>query len=96
MYSSLCYNSLIPVWYQATVTTHKADAANPYVLSTLPTNYQLDPKDQIYCYNSFTLVACSGIDGSNCTCATKVQLLKAPTNCFSILIFLTSKLALKM
>lgn len=55
----------------AKVTLHVENKANPFLLSTEPLRFHLD-EYSIYCFNLYSGVACSGIDGRNCTCITKL------------------------
>lgn len=55
----------------AKVTLHVENKANPFLLSTEPLRFHLD-EYSIYCFNIVNGVACSGIDGRNCTCITKL------------------------
>jgi hypothetical protein len=56
------------------VTRHANNQADPYLLSEEPTVIQV-PAAAVYCYNSQTTAACSGTDGLDCMCVTKVSIL---------------------
>ena len=59
-----------PVMY-AKVYQHADIKSNPYLIFTNPTTFHLEPEN-VYCFNVAKGVACSGIDGKNCTCVTKL------------------------
>jgi hypothetical protein len=54
---------------------------NMYKVSANPLIFPLQPKD-IFCYNKYSAHLCSGNDGANCTCFTKVS----RSFCFEFLI----------
>lgn len=53
-------------------TFHANNVSDAYQLDTDPTVYSVSYQS-VYCYNTFTSLACSGIDGNNCTCLAKVS-----------------------
>ena len=55
----------------AKVTQHAELKANPFPLVTSPIEFMLT-NDNIYCYNIYYGDTCTGVDGRNCTCITKL------------------------
>ena len=55
----------------AKVSEHAELKANPFPLVTSPLEFILT-NDNIYCYNLYFGDTCSGMDGRNCTCITKL------------------------
>ena len=62
--------SLVPS-FAIFVTTHANNVSDPHVTSSKPMTFLIDSSD-VYCYNVYNSATCSGIDGKNCTCLTKV------------------------
>ena len=53
------------------ITAHANSQSDPYLLSDEPKTVYV-PTTAVFCYNTYTTVACSGNDGKNCTCIAKV------------------------
>lgn len=61
----------VPSLFDVSLTSYSNVQTNPLPLDTDPTVFTVQPS-KVYCYNYFTLIACSGIDDRNCTCTIKV------------------------
>jgi hypothetical protein len=53
-------------------TEHMNNPSDPFLLTTEPTVFTV-PSTGVYCYNNFKNNTCSGNEGRNCTCLTKVS-----------------------
>jgi hypothetical protein len=61
-----------PTVFDVTVSGYAYNGTgNPVQLDTDPLTFTISPT-KVSCYNTFTAKSCSGIDGFNCTCTTKV------------------------
>ena len=56
----------------AKITQHADSKSNPFQLTTNSIDFVLS-YNNIYCYNYISGATCTGIDGRNCTCVTKLS-----------------------
>ena len=72
--SPLQSDEYIILEFVARVSEHAEIKSNPFPLVTNPLEFILTD-DNIYCYNLYSGDTCSGIDGRNCTCITKLCII---------------------